>query len=102
MKVRCPVCGREVNAPKDVIAAHKRRGHYLHPCEGAGRDALSIAIERLAQSIDARARWVEEQRAQAAAIIARADSENAVLDVDRSKLAALRKRLDKRAKDGAR
>jgi hypothetical protein len=100
MRIRCPVCEREVNAPKDVISKHKN--YFGGQCKGTGRDALPLAIEQLAAKIDNRARWIEGKRVEAAALVAKADSENAALDTSRSKLAVLRRRLDKRAKDGAR
>lgn len=101
MKVRCPHCRSDVNAPRDVIAEHKRAKFYgvNVRCEGSGLDALPVAIADAERVIgDSRCR-VEAYREEIRDLEEWISKNNAEIAKAEKKLAALRKKLA--AKGGA-
>lgn len=102
MKVRCPHCRSDVNAPRDVIAEHKTRATYFSPgriCTGSGTDAIAAAISETEESMRRDRDRIARRREEIA------DCEKCLVELEASvakaekKLAALRKKLA--AKGGA-
>lgn len=102
MKVRCPHCRSDVNAPRDVIAEHKRAKFYgvNVRCEGSGLDALPVAIADAERVIaDKRAR-IDAYYKRIARLESDVREECESLAADEIELAALCKKLA--AKGGSR
>lgn len=101
MKVRCPECYREVNAPRDALSEHKRKGRFSWEsarCTGSGLPALPLAIAQLEERIANSRDWIERRRGEIARLEA-SIAEAVAKDVEReATLAKLRKRA---AKGGA-
>ena len=101
MKVRCPECHHEVNAPRNVLSEHKRKGRFSWEsarCAGSGLPALPLAIAQLEERIAENRGWIERRRGEIARLEA-SIAEAVAKDVEReATLAKLRKRA---AKGGA-
>jgi hypothetical protein len=101
VKVRCPECHYEVNAPRDVLSEHKRKGRFSWEsvrCAGSGLPALSIAIAQAEREVTN----IRTRIAATQALIAEYELSVADLSSDLAKSEATLAKLRKRAaKDGA-
>lgn len=96
------MCRREVNAPKDAIAKHLAHRHRFdrRECPGVGADALPVALAEAEERVKNGRAWIGSMRSEAERLAARTAEAEAELADHEAKLAALKKRLDKRAKAG--
>lgn len=98
MNVRCPECNREVNAPRDVLSEHKKKGHFSWEearCDGSGLPALPCAIAQAEKSIADSRDWIERRRSEIAKIEASIGETVAQIASQEAALARLRKRAAK-------
>ena len=98
MKVRCPECHREVNAPRDVLSEHKREGRFRWEktrCAGSGLPALPLAIVQVEKDIANNCGWIERRRGGIARIEASIAETTAQIAKSEATLVKLRKRAAK-------
>ena len=99
MKVRCPECYREVNAPRDVLSEHKRKGRFSWEsarCTGSGLPALPLAIAQAEREVTN----IRTRIAATQALIAEYELSVADLSLDLTKTEAALAKLRKRAAKG--